>query len=212
MALFYRFLFFFIGLMILTFGVCMTIVADFGAGAWDALNVGLSETIGLSIGRWVMIVGAILIVVNSFLHQSKPELLAIGIIFATGMLIDLWMFLILGGYEPAGLTDKLTMFIAGIVVIGIGAAIYLQAKFPLIPIDNLMMGLKKRLNVSLMVAKTIGELIALVLALIFSGPIGIGTLIITFAIGPVIQIFFPLFEKLLNRLLASANAKNEHIG
>ncbi|CEG25655.1 YczE/YyaS/YitT family protein [Bacillus sp. B-jedd] len=210
MALFYRFMFFFIGLMILTFGVCMTIVADFGAGAWDALNVGLSNKIGLSIGRWVMIVGAILIVVNAFLHQSKPELLAIGIILATGTLIDMWMFLALGGFEPAGLKDKLGMFLAGIVVIGLGAAIYLQAKFPLIPIDNLMMGIKKRLNVSIMTAKTIGELIALVLALIFSGPIGIGTLIITFAIGPVIQIFYPPFEKLLNRLIASAG--NKQIG
>lgn len=211
MALFYRFMFFLIGLMILTFGVCMTIVADFGAGAWDALNVGLSNKIGLSIGRWVMIVGAILIVVNAFLHQSKPELLAIGIIFATGTLIDMWMFLALGGFEPAGLKDKVGMFLAGIVVIGIGAAIYLQAKFPLIPIDNLMMGIKKRLNVSIMTAKTIGEVIALVLALIFSGPIGIGTLIITFAIGPVIQIFYPPFEKLLNRLLASAG-NNKEIG
>lgn len=210
MALFYRFMFFFIGLMILTFGVCMTIVADFGAGAWDALNVGLSNKIGLSIGRWVMIVGAILIVVNAFLHQSKPELLAIGIILATGTLIDMWMFLALGGFEPANLKDKLGMFLAGIVVIGLGAAIYLQAKFPLIPIDNLMMGIKKRLNVSIMTAKTIGEVIALVLALIFSGPIGIGTLIITFAIGPVIQIFYPPFEKLLNRLLASAG--NKEIG
>ncbi|WP_059172490.1 YitT family protein [Bacillus sp. FJAT-27445] len=209
MALFYRFSFFFIGLIILTFGVCMTIVADFGAGAWDALNVALTELVGLSIGRWVMIVGAILIGVNAFLHKSRPEFLAIGIIFAIGSMIDLWMFLFLGGWEPSGLIEQLSMFLSGIIVIGIGAALYLQPKFPLNPIDNLMMGIKKRMNVNIMTAKTIGELIALILALILSGPIGLGTLIITFAIGPVIQLFYPPFEKLLNRLLASTKKRPE---
>lgn len=209
MGLFYRFLFFFIGLLILTFGVCMTIVADFGAGAWDALNVALTEKVGLTIGSWVMIIGALLIVVNTFLHKSRPEFLAIGIIIAIGLMIDLWMLLFLGGWKPSGLIEQLSMFLAGIIVIGIGAAIYLQPKFPLNPIDTLMMGIKKRLNVNIMTAKTIGELIALVLALILSGPIGIGTLIITFAIGPVIQLFFPPFEKLLNRLLASAEKSHE---
>ncbi|WP_409273659.1 YczE/YyaS/YitT family protein [Neobacillus sp. SCS-31] len=209
MSLVYRFLFFLIGLMILTIGICMTIVADFGAGAWDALNVALTETFGLSIGRWVMIVGAILIVVNAFLHKSRPEFLAIGIIFAIGSLIDLWMSLFFKGWEPSGLYGQLSMFLAGIVVIGIGAAIYLQPKFPLNPIDSLMMGIKKRLNVSIMTAKTIGELIALILALVFKGPIGLGTLIITFAIGPVIQLFFPPLEKLYKKLLASAEKRQE---
>ncbi|RDU36079.1 membrane protein [Neobacillus piezotolerans] len=211
MALLYRFLFFFIGLIILTFGICMTIVADFGAGAWDALNVALTETVGLSIGRWVMIVGALLIFVNALLHKNKPEFLAIGIIVAIGSLIDLWMILFLGGWEPSGLIEQLSMFLGGIIVIGIGAAIYLQPKFPLNPIDTLMMGIKKRLNVNIMTAKTIGELIALFLALILKGPIGLGTLIITFAIGPVIQLFFPTFEKLLNKLITSTE-KNPEIG
>jgi uncharacterized membrane protein YczE len=63
-----------------------------------------------------------------------------------------------------------------------------------------MMGVSKRLGVSLVVAKTIGELLALVLALIVKGPIGYGTIIVTIGIGPSIQLFVPFIEKVAIRL------------
>lgn len=196
MVLFYRFLFFLIGLVILTFGVSLSIKADLGAGAWDALNVGLSQTVGLTIGSWVIIVGIILMLLNGILHMKKPEILAIFTVFLTGFMVDFWMLIVLETWELETLVLRAIVFILGVAIIGIGAAIYLQAKFPLIPIDNFMMGIKLRLGVNLMVAKTIGELIALVLALMVKGPVGLGTLVITFAIGPFIQVFYPIFEKL----------------
>jgi uncharacterized membrane protein YczE len=65
-----------------------------------------------------------------------------------------------------------------------------------------MMAIKKRLSVNLMVAKTIGEIVALIPAILLKGPIGVGTIIITFAVGPFIQIFFPYFEKIMQKLQA----------
>ena len=65
---------------------------------------------------------------------------------------------------------------------------YLQTKFLANPIDQFMLALNKRFRLNFMVAKTIGEIGALILALIMQGPIGIGTIIITFLIiGPIIQ-------------------------
>lgn len=95
MALFYRFLFFIAGLSIMTFGVCLTIKAELGAGAWDALNVALTEWIGLTIGSWIIIEGAVLVCINSLLIQSRPKLLSLLTIILIGSLVDLWMFLYL---------------------------------------------------------------------------------------------------------------------
>src|SRR5688572_8559054 len=94
MALFYRLLFFFAGLSIMTFGVCLTIKAELGAGAWDALNVALTEWIGLTIGSWIIIEGAVLVVVNSLLVKRRPQLLSLLTIILIGSLVDLWMFFI----------------------------------------------------------------------------------------------------------------------
>jgi uncharacterized protein len=201
MALFYRFLFFIIGLSIMTFGVCLTIKAELGAGAWDALNVALTDLLGLTIGTWIIIDGAVLVVVNSILVMRRPEVLSILTIILIGSLVDLWMFFVFESLDVNGLLLKVVTLILGIFIIGLGAAIYLQAKFPSSPIDSFMMAIRERFRVNLMVAKTIGELIALVPALILQGPIGIGTIIITFTIGPFVQLCFPYFEKLMNRLL-----------
>lgn len=192
-----RFLFYIIGLVIVSFGVSLTIKADLGAGAWDALNVGLSNVIGLTVGSWVIIVGLVLIFLNAYLLKTKPEFLAAFTIVIVGFLIDFWLLFVLKNWTP---TNNYVVLGIGLVTLSIGISIYLQAKFPLIPIDNLMIALKARLKINLMVAKTIGEITALLLAFLFNGPIGIGTLLITFLIGPMIQLLFPLFEGLMKKM------------
>lgn len=201
MKFFIRLLFFILGLVVMTFGVCMTIkVADIGVGAWDALNVALTEKVGLSVGKWVMIDGAILVVVNSLLLKRRPAILSLFTIIVIGSLVDFWLMTFFQLFEVHGLVAKIAMLLVGILIIGFGAAIYIQAKFPQSPIDNFMLAIKERFRVNLMMAKTIGEITALIPAFLLHGPISYGTIIITFTVGPAIQLFFPTFEKLMQRL------------
>ncbi|QCJ41499.1 membrane protein [Bacillus sp. S3] len=201
MKFFIRLLFFIIGLTIMTFGVCMTIeVADIGVGAWDALNVALTERVGFSVGKWVMIDGAILVIVNSLLVKRRPDLLSLLTIIFIGSLVDFWLIFVFDLFQVEPFIAKLGMLLVGILIIGFGAAIYLQAKFPQSPIDNFMLAIKERFHVNLMAAKTIGEISALIPAFFLKGPISYGTIIITFTVGPAIQLFFPTFEKLMQRL------------
>ncbi|MFJ7724993.1 YitT family protein [Neobacillus sp. NPDC097160] len=203
MKFFIRLLFFIIGLSIMTFGVCMTIkVADIGVGAWDALNVVLTEKVGLSVGKWVMIDGAVLIFVNVLLAKKRPDLLSFLTIIFIGSLVDFWLITVFDLFKVDQFIVKLAMLLVGILIIGFGAAIYLQAKFPQSPIDNFMLAIKERFHVNLMAAKTIGEITALIPAFFLKGPISYGTIIITFTVGPAIQLFFPYFEKLIKRLQA----------
>jgi uncharacterized membrane protein YczE len=198
-----RLLFFIIGLTIMTFGVCMTIkVSDIGLGAWDALNVVLTEKIGLSVGKWVMIDGAVLIFINAFLVKRRPDFLSFLTIIVIGSLIDFWLGTVFDLFAVDHYMAKLVMLLVGIIIIGFGASIYLQAKFPQSPIDNFMLAIKERFRVNLMLAKTLGEVTALIPAFILGGPISYGTIIITFTIGPAIQLFFPHFEKLMGRVQA----------
>lgn len=195
-----RVLFFLIGIFILSFGVSLTIKSDLGAGAWDALNVGLSHTIGLTVGSWVFIVGIILIILNTFLGKRGPDYLAVITIFLVGTFIDFWLILVMEAWMPADMVVRFITLLVGIASLSFGISVYLQAKFPLVPIDNLMVSLQERFNIKLMTAKTIGEILALIFAIIFKGPIGIGTLIITFGIGPLIQVCYPKVEKVYKRL------------
>ncbi|MCM3007019.1 YczE/YyaS/YitT family protein [Priestia koreensis] len=193
-----RFIQYIVGLLFLSFGVSLTIVANVGAGAWDALNVGLSKSIGLTIGNWVIIVGILMMVVNALLVK-RIEWLALAPVFIIGFLIDLWMLNVLSKVAFESTVGKYLLFIGGIFTIAVGVVIYLRAKFPANPIDNLMLSLQERFGISLMVGKTIGEVSALVLAFLLDGAIGVGTIIITFLMGPAIQLVTPVINALFNK-------------
>jgi uncharacterized protein len=194
-----RLLFWLTGIIIISLGASLTIKADIGTGAWDALNVGLSNLFHLTIGTFVIIIGITLLFFNAWLVKRKPEYLSLFTIFIVGSLIDFWMLIGLGQLELTTYIYKLITLVGGLLIVGMGVAIYLQPKFPLNPIDHFMMAVSQKFGVSLVVAKTISEIVALVLALIVSGPIGFGTIIVTVGIGPSIQLFVPFFERIAYR-------------
>ncbi|MCM3585542.1 membrane protein [Mesobacillus maritimus] len=199
----YRILFFLVGLFLLSTGISLSIISGLGSGAWDALNVGLSETIGLTTGTWLVIIGVLLIILNAFLLKNRPDIGAIVTLFITGVFVDFWLLQVFDGVVLTQFITQLTVFLSGLLVMSLGISMYIQAKLPLSPIDNLMMALHKRFGFSLMVAKTIGEITALTLAFFFNGPIGIGTVLVTFAVGPLIQVFSPHFQSFFYRLTAT---------
>ena len=182
-----RILFYVIGLLILTLGISLAIRAGLGASAWDALAVGESTTFGLSVGTWIIINSSILLFVNAFLQKKRPDWLAAITFILIGRFLDLWLYIGVDQLFAGNVIMRYVQLILSIFCMTIGIAIYLQAKFPLSPIDDLMISLNRRFGVSLGIAKTIGEVFALVLAFILHGPIGIGTVLITFSIGPILQ-------------------------
>ncbi|WP_240338361.1 YczE/YyaS/YitT family protein [Peribacillus alkalitolerans] len=197
MKLWKRIVFFVGGILILTLGISMTIKANIGTGAWDALNVGLSKKVGFTIGNWVFLSGVFIMFINAYLLREKPRVLSLGTIFVIGMFVDFWMILVLKDWAPVTPIWKLSTLLSGIAVISVGVAIYLLPKFPPSPMDIFMLAIHQRFKVNLMAAKTIGELFGLILAFLIGGPIGVGTLIITFLIGPLVQLFFPIAERWL---------------
>ncbi|CQR47273.1 hypothetical protein BN1058_01581 [Paraliobacillus sp. PM-2] len=195
-----RILFFILGLVVLSFGVSMTIKADLGAGAWDALNVGLAGITGFTVGNWVIIIGLILMLVNAGIVKMKPDYFAIVTVLIIGFMIDFWLLIVMDSWEISGFFVQLLFLLTGVLILGLGVSLYLQPKFPLNPVDGLMVSLQQRFHLSTTIAKTLTEALAFVIAFTIEGPIGIGTFIILFGIGPSIQLFEPTAKKIATRL------------
>ncbi|MES9682260.1 DUF6198 family protein [Gottfriedia acidiceleris] len=200
MKIIIRTLFYLIGLLFLTLGISLAIKAGLGASAWDALAVGESKTFGLSVGNWIIINSSILLFVNAFLQKKRPDWLAAITFILIGRFLDFWLTVESEHLFDSNMVTRYIQLVLAILSMTIGIAVYLQAKFPLSPIDDLMISLNKRFGVSLGVAKTIGEVFALVLAFLLKGPIGIGTVLITFSIGPILQRLRGPIEKLYIKL------------
>ncbi|MDQ0256663.1 putative membrane protein YczE [Evansella vedderi] len=173
------------------------IKSDLGVGPWDAFFVGLASRVGLTTGSWVFIIGFLLVLINSLIVWKRPELIGMLTMFILGLLIDFWQLVVFSEFVLSLMYVRVFFLLGGIVIIGLGVALYLQANFARNPIDGLMLAVQKRTGKSMTISKTIVEVTALILAILVGGPIGVGTIIVAIFIGPIIQMFYnPLSAKL----------------
>jgi uncharacterized protein len=191
-------LFFYVGgLAILTLGASMTIKADLGAGPWDSLNVGLTNLLGLTVGGWSVIIGLLLILLNAVIAKKIPEVSCAITVAISGIFIDAWLLLVFDSYVLVGFYSKIINLSIGILLISLGIATYIQARWPLSPIDDFMIALKDRYKITVGTAKTIGEVLALCFAVLLHGPIGLGTFVVALGLGPFIAVFNKMWERML---------------
>ncbi|WML44604.1 YitT family protein [Neobacillus sp. PS3-40] len=200
-----KYVFYVVGILILTLGISFTIQSDLGASPFDALLVGLSKNVGLTVGSWEIIIALLLIGLNSFLKRQRPEILGLLTSFITGIGIDMWLFLLHNLIKPQLWYTKYVCFEIGLVVIGFGTAIYLHTNFAPIPIDRLTLILQEVTRKNILLSRTFIYLVFLIIAILFNGPIGIGTLLTVCLGGLMLNYFMPLTEKALDCLLTHSS-------
>src|SRR5699024_9075184 len=196
----FRWLFFFFGLMIMGLGVALTIKGQrFGVGSWDVLHIGLFKSLGLSIGLWSLIMGIIIITISSIGLRELPKLGTFMNMLFVGIFIDFFNWLL---PDPNTFTVQLISFVLGVLLLAIGCGIYISANLGAGPRDTLMLLAVKKLNFSIRVSRTVMEVVVAVVGLLLGGPIGVGTVIMAFGLGPIIQVSLGYSEKVLERWLS----------
>lgn len=206
-----RLAFHIIGIIILAFGIVLTIYSDLGASPMPALNVAMAQNFGLTVGTWEYIFGALFIVIIAIVRKEKPDFLAFLTSFIAGVFIDLWLFTVKFIYIPEILLGKVLFMILGLLCLGLGVSIYLQGKLSPSPPDGMMLLIHEYGKIKLSTARTIFSVILVVIAFILGGPISIGTIIITFGLGPVIGLFFPRMENLFVKCNKKFISKKEEL-
>jgi uncharacterized protein len=170
-----KYVFYVLGILILSLGISFTIQSDLGTSPFDALLVGLSINVGLTVGSWEIIIALILICCNSFFKRQRLEVLGLLTSFITGIGIDMWLLLLHSLITPELWFSKLVCLGFGLVLIGLGTAIYLHTNFAPIPIDRLTLIIQELTKANILFSRTLIYLVFLIMAMIFNGPIGVGT-------------------------------------
>ncbi len=180
-----------LGLMLFGFGTYLTIQANIGVGPWDVLNLGLSQTLGLSYGTVSILVSLIIVAIDLLLRGS----IGIGMFLdaiLVGKTVDLLNWL---GLIPArqGLLPGVVLLLIGLVIMGFAQYFYMQAALGCGPRDTLLVCLGKRVpRVPLGVVSICILAVATFIGWRLGGPIGIGTLACAFLTGPIMQLDFRL--------------------
>ncbi|KAB2332161.1 YitT family protein [Cytobacillus depressus] len=200
-----KYIFYVLGIFILTLGISFTIQSNLGTSPFDALLVGLSKNVGLTVGSWEIIIALILIFCNSFLKRQRPEILGLLTAFITGIGIDIWLFLFHNLITPELWYSKLVCFGIGLVVIGLGTATYLHTNFAPIPVDRLTLIIQELTKTNIFFSRTFIYLVFLIIAMILDGPIGIGTLLTVCFGGLILNYFMPFTKKVLDHILINSS-------
>jgi uncharacterized protein len=208
-----KYLFYVVGILMLTLGVSFTIQSDLGTSPFDALLVGLSINVGLTVGSWEIIIALILIGCNSLLKRQRPEVLGLLTACITGIGIDMWLLILHNLITPEQWYSKVICFGIGLVVMGLGTAIYLYTNFAPIPVDRLTLIIQELTKTNILFSRTFIYLLFLIMAMILNGPIGIGTLLTVCLGGLILNYLMPFTEKVLGRILAhSSTSPNDDKG
>nr|WP_258565152.1 YitT family protein [Bacillus amyloliquefaciens] len=197
------------GIIILTFGISVTIQSDLGTSPFDALIVGLSVNAGLTVGSWEVIIAFLLICCNSMLKRQRPEFSGMITAFITGIGIDLWLFFLHRIITPELWYGKAGCFAIGLVVIGIGTATYLHTNFAPIPVDRLTLIIRELTGRSIFFSRTVIYFVFFILALILKGPVGVGTFFTVCLGGMILHFFMPITGRWIDSILTVSQKQEE---
>jgi uncharacterized membrane protein YczE len=179
----------YIGLLVYGLAGALQVRSGLGLDPWDVFHQGIAEHVGLQIGTVLILVGAAVLLLWIPLHQ-KPGLGTISNVVLVGVSMNLsldWL------PTPSVWEARVAYMVVGVVLTGLATGMYIGANFGAGPRDGLMTGLARVTGRSIRVSRTAIEVTVLAVGWLLGGTVGIGTVVFALAIGPLAQIFLPIF-------------------
>ena len=173
------------------YGVSMALMirSRLGNMPWDVLHQGIAQHLGVSIG-WVAIgVGALALLAWIPLRQV-PGLGTVSNVVVIGLVMDRVLAVL---PDAHGMPLRVVELLGGIVLNGLATGAYIGAGLGPGPRDGLMTGLSRRTGRSIRLVRTGIEVVVVAAGWLLGGVFGVGTLLYAVAIGPLAQLFLPLF-------------------
>jgi uncharacterized membrane protein YczE len=177
-----------VGLILYGVSDSLLVLAHLGIDPWDVFQQGLALHTGIPIGTWAILVGIAVLFLWIPLRQ-RPGLGTLLNVLVVGGVMDIFLAHVA---PPTALPARITLLLVGVGLNGVATGWYIGAGLGPGPRDGLMVGLAAR-GLSIRLVRTSIEVTVLVAGWILGGNVGFGTLLYALSIGPLAQIFIPLF-------------------
>jgi hypothetical protein len=191
----------FFGLALYGFSTALMLRAGLGLNPWDVFHQGLAARSGWSMGSVIIAVGVFVMLLWIPLRQ-RPGFGTLANLVFVGISANAALAVL-----PAaqGLALQIAFLIAGIVLNAVATGAYIGAGMGPGPRDGLMTGLVRRTGWPVRTVRTGIELTVVAVGWLLGGTLGAGTLIYALAVGPLVQVFLPMFSRERPKALPSGD-------
>ncbi len=173
------------GLWIFGTGEAILIDAGIGVSPWTVLAQGISKQVDWTVGMATFVVSFLVL----FLWIPLRETPGIGTILNAiliAMSIDVMRPFI---PDQTDIMPQIIQALIGIILVGVGSALYLTANLGPGPRDGWMTGVQKKTNWPIGRVRVGIEIIVLSIGVALGGIFGLGTVMFAIGIGPAISMF-----------------------
>lgn len=188
------------GLAIGQLGVAFYVLSYQGSDPFTMLLQGLSITIGLSIGTWQMLVQILILIVLLLMTKGYIKPGTFVCVLSAGPHTDAWLWLlrdVLTADLP--LFFRIFLMILGTVTMSVGISLIIKTDAGTGTNDLIAVVLTDKLRrIQFRWIRITVDAIFAVIGILLGAVFGIGTIAGTFLVGPVVQLFFPVWERVVN--------------
>lgn len=182
------------GILILTLGVALSSNAGLGTGSLDSINFALASRTQLNLSIVIVLMAFVAIFISAVIRRGKLSFKTLMTAIFMGVFTESWVKII-DVINVDTIAQQIIVFALAIFCVSLGIAIYLRPKFPANPNDDMIVALNEVLGLKMGTAKLFIDIIAIVIALLLKGPVGIGTVLMTVLIGPIVNLINSIINK-----------------
>ena len=190
-----RFLILIFGLFLFGIGEALLVITSLGNSPWVVLSEGISLNSKLNIGQSTFFVSLMVLFFWIPLKQ-KPGFGTLANIVVISASIELGLLII---PEVNNLVLNVSYVLLGILLVGIGSALYITCGLGTGPRDGLMTGLHYRTGVRVGRVRLVIEVVALTTGALLGGSLGVGTALFALLIGQSVAISLGVLARLTSK-------------
>ena len=178
-----------LGLTFYGISMAMMVRGNLGQAPWDALHLGITAHLPVSFG-WVVVGLSFVVLLLWVPLREMPGLGTLANAITIGVVAGLALQVL---KTPELLWGRAALTVGGVLLCGLGSALYIGAQLGRGPRDGLMTGLQRVTGLSLRLVRTGLEIAVLTIGLTLGGfgLFGVGTVLFALCIGPLTQALLP---------------------
>lgn len=182
-----------VGVLLLGFGVALSITAGVGVGSWQVFETGMVDATGLTFAVVVIAESLVALALAWVWLRVPPGPATVVIAFLIGPFVDVLLDVI---PEPDAVPWGIVQFGVGTTLVGIGVGLYVAADLGPSAQDALFVGLYRRYPIRPGVARFLLDGVLVLLGFALGGQLGIGTAMTIVMLPFVVELALPIGHRL----------------